>query len=364
MPRHRSPKGTMQITSEFKGSGGGAWLTGDGAHGDIVISSRVRLARNLRGHRFLLRADAAERAEIEQELRGALGRVAFPSDMTYLDLDGAPPLEADLLVERHLISRELAKADGPRGACFSSDEDVAIMVCEEDHLRLQVLRSGFELSSAWESADALDDLLAKEVGYAFTRRYGYLTCCPTNVGTGMRASVMLHLPALVYTKHIEQLFRAGNAMNLAVRGLFGEGAQPLGDFFQISNQVALGVSEEDILDRLNKLVPQFIAYEKKLRASLLADDREALEDKVWRALGILKSARTITSEEALEQLSALRLGVNLSLLPDTVTLQVVNGLFLATQPAHLQKFTTGQLDPKARDIARAALLRSQLGALE
>jgi protein arginine kinase len=304
-----------------------------------------------------------EKAELETELRAALQRVEFGEEMIYLPLAAAPLLDAEVLVERHLISRELARADGPRAVCYSPGENTSIMVCEEDHLRLQVLRSGFQLDAAWDAADRLDDLVAKQAEYAFSSRYGYLTCCPTNVGTGLRASVMMHLPTLVYTKHIDRVFGAGGKMGLAVRGLYGEGTQAEGDFFQISNQVCLGVSEGDVLEKLAKIVPQFVEYERKVRDQLAKTDRAALEDKVWRAYATLRAARTITSTETLELLSAIRLGVNLELLPKTLTIETVNELFVSSQPAHLQKLATGPLEPKERDIARASMLRRKLGEL-
>jgi len=355
----------MRITSEFVGSdgAGGEWLGGSGPESDIVISTRARLARNLRGHRFLMQADMAERTQIEEEIRAALAGVTFEEEMIYVDLLEASQMDAEVLVERHLISRELARTDGPRAVCYAPSENVAIMVCEEDHLRAQVLLSGLQLSQAWEMADGLDDAVAEQVDFAFSSNFGYLTCCPTNVGTGLRVSVMLHLPALVYTKHIQKVFKAGNDMKMAVRGLYGEGAQPLGDFYQISNQVALGVSEHEILDRLSEVVPQFIKYERQVRGLLLKNDRAALENKVWRALGILRAARTMTSEETLELLSAIRLGVNLELLPGDITIEKVNELLITSQPAHLQKLSTGPLEPKERDIARATLLREKLGEL-
>jgi protein arginine kinase len=355
----------MRIGKTFQGegAGGGEWLSARGPDADIVISSRVRLARNLRGHRFLTQAEDDERRELEEEVRLGLERVDFPEDMVYVDLDAAAGLEAELLMERHLISRELARSAGPRAACYSESEAVSIMVCEEDHLRLQVLRSGFQLNAAWDMADQLDDRVSDRLEYAFSPRYGYLTCCPTNVGTGVRASVMLHLPALVYTKHIEKVFQAGGKMNLAVRGLYGEGTHASGDFYQISNQVALGLSEADVFDRLNRVVPQFIAYERRVRDALLENDRAALEDRVWRAFATLRAARTITSEETMEMLSAIRLGVNLKLLPEGLTIHSLNELFIISQPAHLQRFATGPQEPKQRDIARATLLRDRLGPL-
>ena len=355
----------MRIAEGFESrdASGGEWLSGRGADSDIVISSRVRLARNIVGHRFLAQAPDEEKAEIETELRGVLSRVEFGEEMVYVALQSAPPLDAEVLVERHLISRELARAEGPRAVCYSPGEGTSIMVCEEDHLRLQVLRSGFQLDTAWDAADRLDDLVARQAAYAFSSRYGYLTCCPTNVGTGLRASVMMHLPALVYTKHIEKVFGAGGKMGLAVRGLYGEGTQAEGDFFQISNQVCLGLSEADVLEKLSKIVPQFVEYERTVREKLLKTDRAALEDKVWRAYATLRAARTITSTETLELLSAIRLGVNLELLPKPLTIETVNELFVSSQPAHLQKLATGPLEAKERDVARASLLRRRLGDL-
>ncbi|MCE9638495.1 MAG: protein arginine kinase [Planctomycetes bacterium] len=356
----------MKLAKGFDGNGaiGGEWLRGTGADSDIVISSRIRLARNLRGHRFGIQADPEERAAIEDEVRAGLGRTAFPEEMLYIPLADAPPLDAEVLVERHLISKELARAEGPRGVCYAPGENVSIMVQEEDHLRIQVLRSGLQLDTAWEAADAADTRISRHLDYAYSARYGYLTCCPTNVGTGMRASVMLHLPALVYTKHVEKVFQAGAKMSLAVRGLYGEGTQPSSDFFQISNQVCLGVTETDVIDRLQRVVPQFIQYERKVREALLQSDRAALEDKCWRAYAALRAARTITSEETLEMLSAVRLGVNLGLLPTRLTIEIVNELFIVSQPAHLQRLSTGPIDPKARDVARATLLRTKLGAID
>ena len=356
----------MKIVHGFEGNGslGGEWLRGTGPDADIVISSRIRLARNLRGHRFGIQGDPDERLAIEEEVRGGLARTQFDEEMLYIPLAEAPPLDAEVLVERHLISKELARSEGPRGVCHAPSENVSIMVQEEDHLRIQVLRSGLQLEAAWEAADAADTRISKHLEYAFSSRYGYLTCCPTNVGTGMRASVMLHLPALVYTKHVEKVFQAGAKMSLAVRGLYGEGTQPSSDFFQISNQVCLGVAEADVIDRLQRVVPQFIQYERKVREALLDSDREALEDKCWRAYALLRSARTITSEETLEALSAVRLGVNTGLLPARLNIDAVNELFITSQPAHLQRLSTGPLEPKARDVARANLIRNRLGPIE
>jgi protein arginine kinase len=238
-------------------------------------------------------------------------------------------------------------------------ETVSIMINEEDHLRLQVMRSGFALDEAWQEIDKLDDLLEQRVSYAFSEEFGYLTACPTNVGTGMRASVMLHLPALVLTKQIEKVFRALQKINLAVRGLYGEGSRASGDFYQISNQVTLGKSEATILGDIREVIPQIINYERQARASLVREKKHDLQDRVSRAYGTLCSATMMTSEETMDLLSSVRLGINLGLLDD-LTIPTVNELFIQTQPAHLQKLMGASLDGEARNAARARYLRTRL----
>jgi protein arginine kinase len=233
------------------------------------------------------------------------------------------------------------------------------MVNEEDHIRLQVLRSGFALDEAWQDIDKVDDLLEQRVSYAFSEEFGYLTACPTNVGTGMRASVMLHLPALVLAKQIEKVFRALQKINLAVRGLYGEGSRASGDFYQISNQVTLGKSETTILGEIRDVIPQIITYERQARQTLVRESRQLLLDKVSRAYGTLCSATMMTSEETMDLLSSVRLGVNLGLLED-VTIPTVNELFIHTQPAHLQKLMGQALDGEERNAARARYLRQRL----
>jgi protein arginine kinase len=233
------------------------------------------------------------------------------------------------------------------------------MVNEEDHLRLQVMRSGFALDEAWQHIDRVDDLLEQRISYAFSDEFGYLTACPTNVGTGMRASVMLHLPALDATKQIEKVFRALQKINLAVRGLYGEGSRASGHFYQISNQVTLGKSETTILNEIHSVIPQIITYERQARQSWLRDNRQGLQDKVSRAHGTLCSATMMTSEETMELLSYVRLGINLGLVGD-LTIPTVNELFIHTQPAHLQKLMGAPLDGEERNAARARYLRTRL----
>lgn len=339
----------------------GEWLRGHGPEADIVISSRIRLARNLAAFPFSNRASPHQRAEIETFLRDRVLRLEIEPTLGYLHLPNLTPLDRQFLVERQLVSRELAAAEGPRGVALGANETVSIMVNEEDHLRLQVMRSGFSLDEAWQEIDRLDDLVEQKVNYAFSEEFGYLTACPTNVGTGMRASVMLHLPALVLTKQIEKVFRALQKINLAVRGLYGEGSRASGDFYQISNQVTLGKSEATILTEIREVIPQIITYERQARTTLTRESRDALHDRVSRAFGTLCNATMMTSEETMDLLSSVRLGINLGFLEDKITIPTVNELFIHTQPAHLQKLMGAPLDGEERNSARARYLRSRLG---
>jgi protein arginine kinase len=337
----------------------GEWLRGSGPESDIVISSRIRLARNLAAFPFTNRASAHQKAEVESLLRERIGKLEVDPRLSYINVPGLSALDRQFLVERQLISRELASAEGPRGVALGPQETVSLMVNEEDHLRLQVMRSGFALDEAWSDIDKVDDLLEQRISYAFSEDFGYLTACPTNVGTGMRSSVMLHLPALVLTKQIEKVFRALQKINLAVRGLYGEGSRASGDFYQISNQVTLGKSEATILSEIREVIPQIITYERQARATLLRESKQALQDRVARAYGTLCSATMMTSEETMDLLSSVRLGINLALL-DEITIPTVNELFIHTQPAHLQKLMGTSLDGEERNSARARYLRTRL----
>jgi len=344
-------------------SHGGEWLRGDGPEGDIVISSRVRLARNLADHLFTSRAGDPEKKEIAEKIRETVMQSKFAERIFYVDLEKEDPVQGEFLLERHLISRELARGAGPRGVAFGSREAISIMVNEEDHLRIQVLQSGSQLEDAWRGANAVDGLLEAGLTFAFSPRFGYLTACPTNVGTGMRASVMLHLPALAFSRHIQKVFQAVPTMSLTVRGLFGEGTEPMGDLYQISNQVTLGRPETAIVENVNRLVPQIIRYERQIREEMLRRERRALEDRVWRSLGVLRHARLITTQETLEHLSNVRLGVNLSVI-EGIDVKLVNDLFILSQPAHLQKLEGRPLEPGERDEVRAAFLRKRLALRE
>ena len=335
------------------------WLRGTGPESDVVVSTRIRLARNLSEFPFSSRADESTRGQIQQMVSGALGDLAIPRRIEYVGVDDLDELSRLFLVERQLISRELADGVGTRGVAFSDSEDVSIMVNEEDHLRIQVIRSGLALNECWKEIDGLDDAFEEHVDYAFHDSYGYLTACPTNLGTGIRVSVMLHLPALVQTREIQKVFHSLQKINLAVRGLYGEGSQAMGDFYQISNQYTLGISETQVLDRISGVIPRILEYERRSRTAMIEEKREDLHDQISRALGILSSAQTISSEETMHLLSSVRLGVNLGLIDD-IEISTLNELFIQIQPAHLQKIKQCDLDSAERNKARAALLRQRL----
>lgn len=337
------------------------WLDPGGPHGDIVLSTRVRLARNVAGRPFLTRLKPEEQQDLETVLHKAIVKALGTRRATWFELDGLPEIDRRCLVERHLVSRELAGGEGARGVGVSPDLRIAIMANEEDHLRLQVYAAGLQLEEAWKEADAVDDRLEEQVTYTFSPTLGYLTACPTNVGTGMRASVMLHLPALVLTRQIEKVFRAVARMRLAVRGLYGEGTQATGDIYQISNQVSLGRSEADILKTLESVIPQIIAYEQQARDVLATESPTALDDRVFRSWGLLTSARTISSEETLTLLSAVRLGIHLRRL-EGIDLGAINELFVLTRRGHIQKMRGAELGETERDVARADYIRKRLGA--
>lgn len=337
----------------------GEWLRAIGPESDIVMSSRIRLARNLAQFPFPSRADDGVRAEIESVLRTRIESLPRDLKLGYISVSELETLDRQFLVERQLISREHAENHGQRGVGVSAEENVSLMINEEDHLRMQVLRSGLALDECWKEIDHIDDLMEQEITYAFSDQLGYLTACPTNVGTGIRVSVMLHLPALVLTKEIQKVFQALQKIGLAVRGLYGEGSQAMGDFYQISNQVTLGKSEEQLIKTIKDVVPNIISYERRVRTALVKENRQSLHDQVSRAYGILKNAQTITSEETMHLLSSVRMGINLGLIDD-LEIPVVNELFVHTQPAHLQKIRHQRLESAERNVVRASYLRQRL----
>jgi protein arginine kinase len=349
------------------------WLSGAGPDSDVVVSCRVRLARNVEGYPFVSKLSAERAVELAERLRPALMGAAEAGDMSWVDIQDAAPVLRLLLRERHLVSRDLAPSSSKRrvlpgrAVAFNHDETVSIMVNEEDHLRLQSMTGGFDLDGAWERARDVDRMLESSVSFAHSELYGYLTCCPTNVGTGMRASVMLHLPALSMVRgELEKVFTAAQRTGLAVRGLYGEGSRANGDFYQISNQVTLGPTEDKLIAELRDLVPAIVRFERRIRDSLLAEQRAAVVDRVSRSYGMLRTARAMPTDGALAHLSNLRLGWHLGLWKE-VPLDVLARLRVQIQKGHVQALAredgeTDLLDPSERDQLRAAYLRTRLAS--
>ncbi|NLK52404.1 MAG: protein arginine kinase [Syntrophomonadaceae bacterium] len=341
------------------------WLESSGPFSDIVISSRVRLARNLLDVPFPQQMSEKQAQDVvdgvaeilaEKEVRQVLG------NLEVVALSELSALDRQILVEKHLISPIHADntARG-RGLAIRDDEAISIMLNEEDHLRIQCLFSGLQVKEAWELANQVDNHLESKLSFAFDERWGYLTVCPTNVGTGMRASVMLHLPALMITNQAQRVLSTLSQIGLAVRGLYGEGTEATGNLFQISNQVTLGLREEELVNNLTAVTGHIIEQERSARQHLLQKARWQLEDRVCRAQGALAYARIMTSEEALSHLSDVRLGVDLGIIK-SIDLRTLNELIIMTQPGYLQKLAGQEMSGAARDLKRASIIREKLKA--
>ncbi|MBN2505812.1 MAG: protein arginine kinase [Verrucomicrobia bacterium] len=331
----------------------------EGPHNRIVMSSRVRLARNLRGKPFPGWAKKTERIKTLEGIRPAVESLPELAEAFSETMDKLTPLDKNLLVERHLISREHAQKTAGSGLVLSRDETLCVMINEEDHLRMQALQPGLNLRRAWTVIDQVDSRLERKLDYAFSPTLGYLTACPTNVGTGIRVSAMLHLPGLVLAEHINQIIQAVNKLGLAVRGLYGEGTEALGNVFQVSNQKTLGDTESNIVERLNKVLLQLIDHEENARARLLEAKPKSVYNHIGRAYGILANAHSISSKESMNLLSLVRLGVDLGLFTDLAR-WAVDELFILSQPAHLQHAYAEKLGADERDILRADMLRERL----
>lgn len=334
------------------------WLKGTGPNSDIVISSRIRFARNIDKFPFPHWANRKQGKQVLDMMEACLPRVDYLRKSTLFKLGDLDNVDKQFLIERHLMSLEHAQKNNSQAVIVDEDEIISIMVNEEDHLRVQVMQSGFNLFEAMHVINRIDDALASELSYAFMPDWGYLTACPTNTGTGMRGSVMLHLPALVMTRQINQVLAAISKLSFTTRGLYGEGTQAMGNFFQISNQVSLGHSENEIIENINGLIRQIIEQENQSREVLMTQNREVLEDKINRSAGILKSAHIISSQETSELLSLVRLGCDLGIIKD-INRRAINELFLLTQPAHLQKLENKKLTSQERDLKRAELIRTK-----
>jgi protein arginine kinase len=337
----------------------GRWLDGSGPSSDVVLSTRVRLARNLKEVPFTHRAREEQLAMVYSSVVSAVRKTPALVSSSALQMRELTPLDRQFLVERHLISHDLADNGRLRGLLLVPDESVSAMVNEEDHLRLQALASGFQLRSAWESVNAIDDELGQDLDYAFSEDLGYLTACPTNAGTGMRASVLIHLPSLVLTKQISRVLQGITQVGLAVRGFYGEGSQIMGNFFQISNQTTLGQSEKETIESLERVTKQIIEYEQRARDELLKDARVQIEDKIWRAFGALKHSRVISSSEVVNLSSAVRFGVALQI-EGLASVRTLNELLIRTQPAHIQLAAGQELEQRERNVIRANYVRTLL----
>jgi protein arginine kinase len=341
------------------------WLEASGPHADIVLSTRVRLARNLQGHAFSARIREKERQQIFDEVRRAADQSSIKGGVS-LDLASLTPLSRKVLLERHLISRELAgeSGDGPtRGAALivGPRDTIGVMINEEDHLRMQALMSGLRLRDAYQRVDQLDEDLGTHLSFAYHPEYGFLTSCPTNVGTGLRASILVHLPGLVLTKEIGKVLQGISQLGLTFRGLYGEGSEVVGNFFQISNQTTLGKSEEDLIDHLDRIVAKVIHHEQGARSVLLRDAPSVIEDKIWRAYGLLRFARSLTFDEMMNLLSGVRLGVSLNLLSG-LRVYTLNKIMIYAQTAHLEQSAGRALTDAEGDLHRASYVRRILAS--
>ena len=324
----------------------------------IALSTRVRLARNLREFPFPGRAQSGQKKAVLSKCLEALGNVKDLKTSTSVELDELSELDRQILVERHLISLELSQSDESGGVVLSDDRSCSVMVNEEDHLRIQVLSNGLDFDKVWKLADSLDSGIESTLDYAFDQQLGFLTACPTNLGTGMRASVMMHLPGLVMSKNMDKVINAVNHLGIAVRGLFGEGSDASGSIFQISNQQTLGESETAILERLQVTLENIVHQEKMAREKLLEDDGMRLVDKISRAVGSLKSCFLIQSSEAMDHLSLIRLAADFGFLPDKFR-ALVDRMFIEVQPGHVQLSAGKPIEPSERDQLRAETLRKE-----
>lgn len=336
-------------------------MSADGPDSDIVMSSRVRLARNLTEYAFPFIFSNEDAQNVVKKIE-EISKESTPLSVRNLEMikmENIPSLQKRVLVEKHLISPNLAE-NSTFGACLlSENEEVSIMINEEDHIRIQCLFPAFQLSEALSVANEMDDWMESHLNYAFNETYGYLTSCPTNVGTGLRASVMMHLPALVMTQQINRIIPAINQLGLVVRGIFGEGSEALGNIFQISNQITLGKSEEDIVEDLKSVVKQLISQERSAREALVKTSNIQLEDRVYRSYGVLTNSRIIETKEAAKCLSDVRLGIDIGFIKD-IPKNILNELMIITQPGFLQQYAGGPLRPHERDIRRASLIRERI----
>jgi len=349
----------MSGLKEILGEQSGRWLAADGPDAGIVLSSRVRLARNLANMMFAHKATSSEQSAMIRIVRNGVQKCAVLGDLNFVDFSKLDQLEKRFLMECYTISREMALSDGARALFFSSDQTLNIMLNEEDHLRILCLESGFQLRNAWQRANDVDNQLEQKLDYAFSSDWGFLTACPTNVGTGLRATVMVHLPALIMTRKIASAVQTVSTLGCVVRGLHGEGTDALGDLFQVSNHATLGHDDGELVGNVERTAGEIIAQEKRARETLLEKNRRQMEDRLGRALGILKGAKILGLGESIGLLSALRLGVCTGLYAGC-SIPLINELMIRVQPAHLGMLAGQELEPLELDTLRADVVQETL----
>ncbi|GAB4074389.1 protein arginine kinase [Barrientosiimonas marina] len=337
------------------------WMREDGPDSDIILSTRIRLARNFAQYTFPIMADEDDLTHISDFIQREYENQSFQDyhDFAFMPIEDLSSTERRVLVEKHLISPHLAKQNQASAVLISKNEQVSIMVNEEDHLRIQLYSPGFQLNHVLTKVSELDDWLEEKIDYAYDEKHGYLTGCPTNVGTGMRASVMMHLPALSLTNQLNRMVPAINQLGLVIRGIYGEGSETTGNIFQISNQITLGKSEEDIVADLQSVVSELIEHERKARHYTMKESGTQLEDQIYRSYGILAYSRIIESKEAAQCLSDTRLGIDLGII-ENVSRTILNELMILTQPGFLQQYAEKNLTPSERDVLRASLIRERI----
>ncbi|MEG6617538.1 protein arginine kinase [Peptococcaceae bacterium 1198_IL3148] len=337
-----------------------SWMNSDGPEGDVITSSRIRIARNLSGIPFPNSMSTTDAEAVFHAVQQAVSKSNQQlNKLELLNMGELTPVERRVLMDKHLISPDLLKDYQKKAVVLSENEVFSIMLNEEDHLRIQCLLPGLQLEKAWELANNLDDDLEQVLDYAYSAQLGYLTACPTNVGTGLRASVMLHLPGLTMLRQINPIINAIAKLGITVRGLYGEGTQAMGNLYQVSNQVTLGLSEEEIIDKLSSIIRQIIDQERAARQAVHHDNKYQLEDRIFRAYGTLKYARLLTTDETMKLISEVKLGVNLRII-EGVDASVLNQLLVMIQPAYLQKQANRELSAQERDVLRAKTVRDEL----
>lgn len=339
----------------------GNWYVQSGPESDVVISTRVRVARNLKGYPFPCRMNAGQRKELQDVVRDAVvtNGNTLPEKIFFVDVQNLSPVERLAMVEKHLISPELAEEREVNGALISHDEKISIMLNEEDHLRIQCMFPGMQMDEAWQLCDRTDSLIESRLEYAFDARLGYLTACPTNLGTGIRASVMMHLPALALSGYMKGVLQACSKLGIAVRGLYGENSEATGNMFQVSNQVTLGQSEQEILENVTNIVSQIAEQERVMRSEIHGQNPLRFEDRIYRSLGVFSQARIMTTEECFKLMSDVRLGLDMGIIKD-ITRETLNEIMVMIQPANLQKIAGKLLNAEERDAFRAEVIRTKL----